>query len=49
MGTIFLNSRTTKMCDLCRVLINLSDKINLQRSDKYVGYDTLISTLHRKM
>ena len=34
MDTIFINSRNSKTSDLYRLLINLSDKINLKRSEK---------------
>ena len=34
MGTIFMNSEI-------RLLLNLSDKINLKRSDKYVASSNL--------
>ena len=36
MGTIFMNSENSKTSDPHRLLLNLSDKINLKRSDKYV-------------
>ena len=35
MDTVFINSRNSKTSDLYRLLINLSDKINLKRSEKY--------------
>ena len=41
MGTIFVNSKNSKKSNLHKVLINLSDKINLQRSDKYVALSNL--------
>ena len=37
MDTIFINSRNSKTSDLYRLLINLSDKINLKRSEKYLA------------
>ena len=37
MDTIFINSRNSKTSDLHRLLINLSDKINLKRSEKYLA------------
>ena len=37
MDTIFMNSENSKISDLDRLLLNLSDKINLKRSDKYVA------------
>ena len=41
MGTIFLNSENSKISDHHRLLPNLSDKINLKRSDKYVALSSL--------
>ena len=41
MDTIFLNSENTKTSDLHRLLSNLSGKINLKRSDKYVALTNL--------
>ena len=37
MDTIFMNSEKNKMSDPHRLVHNLSDKINLKRSDKYVA------------
>ena len=36
MDTIFINSENSKTSDPHRLLLNLSDKINLKRSDKHV-------------
>ena len=36
-----MNSENRKTSDLHRQLPNLSDKINLERSDKYVGLSNL--------
>ena len=36
METIFMNSENNKTSDPNRLLINLSDKINLKTSEKYV-------------
>ena len=41
MDTIFINSATSKTSDPHRLLLNLSDKINLKRSDKYVALSNL--------
>ena len=41
MNTIFMNSGNNKTFDPCRLLLNLSDKINLKRSDKYVASSNL--------
>ena len=36
MDTIFMNSENSKTSDPYRLLLNLLDKINLKRCDKYV-------------
>ena len=36
-----MTSRNNKTYDTCRLLINLTDKINLKRSDKYVALSSL--------
>ena len=41
MDTIFLNSENNKTSGPYRLLPNLSDKINLRRSDKYVALSNL--------
>ena len=38
MDTIFLNSKKSKIYDLQRLLFNLSDKVNLKRSDNMLLY-----------
>ena len=35
MDTIFINSENSKTSDRHRLLLNLSDKINLKSKDKY--------------
>ena len=42
MDTIFMNSENNKTSDPHRTLLNLADKINLMRSDKYVALSNLI-------
>ena len=37
MDTIFMNCKNNKTSDPHRLLLNLTDKINLKRSDKYVA------------
>ena len=37
MNTIFIDSRNSKTSYPYRLIVNLSDKINLIRSDKYVA------------
>ena len=46
MDTIFMKSGTNKISDPQRLLLNLSDKINLQGSDKYA---LLSFTIHGNM
>ena len=41
MDTIFMNSGNTKASDPHVSLLNLQDKVNLKRSDKYVGLSKL--------
>ena len=41
MGTTFMNSGNSKTPDLHRLLLNLPDKINLDRKDKYVALSNL--------
>ena len=41
MDTKFMNSGNSKTSDPHILLLNLSDKINLKRSDKYVGLSNL--------
>ena len=36
-----MNSKISKTCDLHRLLLNLSHKINLKRSDKYIALSNL--------
>ena len=42
MDTIFINSKSSGTSDPDRALLNLSDKINLKRSDKYVALSNFI-------
>ena len=37
MVTIFINSKNSKTTDPYRLLLNLSEKMNLKISDKYVA------------
>ena len=41
MDTIFINSGKSKTPDPQRLLLNLSDKVNSKRSDKYVALSNL--------
>ena len=48
MDTIFLNSRNSKTSDAHRLLLNLSGKINLKRSDMLL-YQILAFTINGKI
>ena len=41
MDTIFMNSENSKTSEPHRLLLNLTDKINLKRSDKYDNLSNL--------
>ena len=41
MDTIFMNSKNSETYDSHRLLLNLSDKVNLKRSDKHVALSHL--------
>ena len=42
MDTIFMNSGNSKTSDPHRLLLNLSDKIDLKGSDKYIALSNLM-------
>ena len=41
MNTIFMNFKNNGTSDLHRILLNLTDKINLNKTDKYVALSNL--------
>ena len=41
MDTVFINFEKSKTSEPPRLLLNLADKINLKRSDKYVALSSL--------
>ena len=41
MNAIFMNSSNSKTSDPHRLLLNLTDKINLRRKDKYIALSNL--------
>ena len=45
---MFMNSENSKSSDSHRLLLNLSDKINLKRSNM-MPYQTLAFTMHEKI
>ena len=48
MNTIFMNSEKNKINDSHKLFLNLTGKIDLRRSDKYV-YQILAFTAHGKI
>ena len=49
MHTIFVNFKNSKSFDPYRLLFNLTDKINLKRSDTYVALTNLAYIIHGKL
>ena len=41
MNTIFMNSENSKTFDPHRLLLNLTEKIDLRRKDKYIALSNL--------
>ena len=41
MDAIFMNSENSKTSDLYRLILNVTDKINSKRSDKYIALSNL--------
>ena len=41
MDTIFMNSKISKTSDAHRLLVNLTDKINFKKRDKFVALSDL--------
>ena len=42
MDTIFMNSEKSKTSEPCKLLLNLADKISVNRSDKYAALPNII-------
>ena len=50
MDSIFMNFKNSKTSDPHRLLLNLTDKINLKRSDSYVALSSIFAfTMHGKI
>ena len=49
MDTMFINSKNSKASNSHRILLNISDKINLKSSDKYVALSILVYIIHEKI
>ena len=41
MDNIFINSKYSKTSETLKLLLNLSDKLNLKKSEKYVALSNL--------
>ena len=41
MNTVFINSENSKTSDALRLPLNLTDKIDLRRKDKYIALSNL--------
>ena len=41
MNTVFTNSKNSKISDRQRVLLNVTDKIDLKRKNKYLALSNL--------
>ena len=41
MDTVFMNSKNSKTSDPHRLLLNLSERLNLETSDKYITLSNL--------
>ena len=48
MDTIFMNSKNSGTPDPRRLLLNLTDKINFNKRDKYVALSNLSVEKHKK-
>ena len=46
MDTLFMNSENSKTSDPHRLLLNLTDKIDLRRKDKYIASSNLGISIH---
>ena len=50
MDTIFINFKNSETSDSHGLLLNLTDKINLKRSDRYVALSLIFAfTMHGKI
>ena len=43
MDTIFMNSKSSKTSDSHRIFLNVTDKIELKRKEKYVALSNLFT------
>ena len=49
MATIFMNSKNSETSDPHRLLLNLANRMNLKKSDKYVALKTSVFIMHGKV
>ena len=49
MGTIFMNSKNSKITNPHRLILNLAFKINLKRGDKHVALSNLSIFIHGRI
>ena len=49
MNTIFMNSKNSKTSDRHRLLLNLAEKIDLRRKDKYIALSNFAFAAHEKI
>ena len=49
MNTIFMNSENSKTSDSNKLSLNLTDKIDLRRKDKYIALSILVFIIHGKI
>ena len=49
VSTIFMNFKNSKTSDPHRLLLNLTDKIDLRRQDKYIALSILAFTIYGKI
>ena len=49
MNTVFMNSENSKTFDPHRLLLNLTDKIDLRRKNNILIYQILVFTTHGKI
>ena len=49
MNTVFINCENSKTSDPHRRLLNLTDKIDWRRKDKYIALSNLAFNIHGKI
>ena len=49
LNTIFMNSKNSKTSDLHKILLNLTEKINLKKEINLLLYQMLAYTIHGKI